>query len=105
MVNPTERHRELVADLATERARLRRPEVMRLRGLAPANQARLRGNELTMFFVAQAPRFADRKHAFVDASANAAGRVAELARAFLSIVGVRRRTHCRDMRQRFGNSR
>jgi hypothetical protein len=68
MVNTTERDRELVADLATERTRLRRTKMMGIRGLTPADQAGLRGNKLTMRSVADAARFADRQHALVDAA-------------------------------------
>ena len=68
MVGPAERHRELVAHLATERPRLRKPKMMRVGGLTPADKAGLRGNKLEMRFVAVTPRFADRKHAFVNAS-------------------------------------
>jgi hypothetical protein len=68
MVNAAERHRELVAHLATKRTRLCKPKVMCIRGLTPTDKAGLRGNELTMFFVADAPRLVDRKHAFVDAA-------------------------------------
>jgi len=41
MVNTTERYRELVAHLATERTRLRGPKMMRIRGLATADQTGL----------------------------------------------------------------
>jgi hypothetical protein len=90
---------ELVAHLAAERARLRRAEVMGVRGLPGADQAGLRRDELAMCFVADAPRFADRKHAFVDAATDATARGAE------RIVGVQPRTRCRDMRQHSGGSR
>ena len=103
MVDPAERHRELVAHLATERAGLRRAKMMGVRGLTAADQAGLRGNELTMCFVASAPRFADRKHAFVDAAPDAAALVAALARDFSRVVQPR--TRCRVVRQHFGGSR
>jgi hypothetical protein len=104
MVNTTERHRELVAHLATERTRLRKPKMMGIRGLTPTDQAGLRGNKLTMRFVTDAPRFADRKQAFVDAPTDAAARVVGLAKALSGIVSIQR-THCRDMRLHFGCSR
>jgi hypothetical protein len=37
MVNTAERHRELVAHFATERARLRKPKMMGIRRLTPTN--------------------------------------------------------------------
>ena len=74
MVNTAERHRELVAHFATERPRLRRSKMMGIRGLTATDKAGLRGNKLTMRFVADASRFADRKHAFVDAATDAAAR-------------------------------
>jgi hypothetical protein len=90
MVNTAERHRELVAYFATECTRLRKPKMIGIRGLTPTDEAGLRGDELTMFFVAVASRFADRKHAFVDAATDATARVVfELARGFSRIVGGR----------------
>jgi hypothetical protein len=38
MMATAERHGELVADLATERARLGKPKMMRMRGLTPADR-------------------------------------------------------------------
>jgi hypothetical protein len=91
MVNTAERHRELVAHFAAERARLRRAKVMGIRGLAATNKAGLRGNKLTMCFVADAPRFADRKHAFVNTAPEAADWVAvELASVLTGMVGRHR---------------
>ena len=105
MVNSAERHRELVAHFAAERPRLRRAKMMGIRGLTAADKAGLRGNELTMGLVADAPRFADRKHAFVDAATDAAARVVELAGVHSRIVGVLPRTRCGDMGRHFGGSR
>jgi hypothetical protein len=104
MVNTAERHRELVADFATERARLGRAKMMGIRGLPAADKAGLRGDEPTMFFVADAPRFADRKHAFVDAATGAAARGVKLAGVLSRIVGVLPRTCCGDMGWHFGGS-
>jgi hypothetical protein len=41
MVRATERHRELIADLACERSRLREPQMMRIGWSATANKAGL----------------------------------------------------------------
>ena len=78
MVNSAERHRELVAHFAAERPWLRRAKMMGIRGLTAANKAGLRGNELTMVLVADASRFADRQHAFVDAATDAAAQESSL---------------------------
>jgi hypothetical protein len=78
MVRAAERHRELVAHFATKRAGLSGPQVMWVRRLPPTDQASLRGNEFEVGFVTEAPRFADRKHAFVDAGGNSALRVGQL---------------------------
>ena len=43
MMGPAERDRELIADFAAERARLRKPQVMGITGLSPTHEARLRG--------------------------------------------------------------
>jgi hypothetical protein len=45
MVPSTQRNRELIADLATERPALRKTQVMGIRRAAVANQARLLGHE------------------------------------------------------------
>ena len=99
MVNSAERHRELIAHFAAERPRLRRAKMMGIRGLTAANEAGLRGNELTMVFVADAPRFADRKHAFVDAATDLLPGLSGLAGVHSRIVGVLTRNRCRDMGQ------
>jgi hypothetical protein len=54
MMETTNRNRELVADFASERARLREPEVMRVRRVAAAHHARLAGHEFTVILIAQA---------------------------------------------------
>jgi hypothetical protein len=106
MMNTAERNRELVAHFATERTRLRRAKMMGIRWLPPANQASLRGDELTMCFVADAPRFADRKRAYVDAATDAGARVVVGLAGGLSRIGsVLPRTRCGDMGQHRGGSR
>jgi hypothetical protein len=79
VVHAAERDRELVADLATERAGLREPEMMGARRLPPADKAGLQGDELEMFLVAVASRFADRQHALVEATTEVAARALFLA--------------------------
>ena len=88
MVNAAERHRELVACFATERAWLRGAKMMGVRGLAATDKAGLRGNELAMGFVANAPRFADRKLAFVDAATEPLPGLLSSPGSFWRIVGV-----------------
>jgi len=44
MMSATKRNRELVADLAAERRRLGKPQVVGIGGAAPAHQTRLFGN-------------------------------------------------------------
>jgi hypothetical protein len=105
MVNSAERHGELVAHFAAKRTRLRRTKMMGIRGLPPANQARLCRHELTVFFVTDAPRFADRKHAFVDAATETAIRGIELGGVRSRIKGVRPRARCGDTDRHCGGSR
>jgi hypothetical protein len=85
MVNAADRHRELVADFAAERPRLRKPQMMGVGGLPPADQAGLGGDEPQVLLVPDAPRLADRKDAFVDAPAEAAALI-EPARAQPGII-------------------
>ena len=56
MMPATEWDRELIADLAAERARLREPEVMGIRGLAAAHETRLLGDVAKVLPVAIAAR-------------------------------------------------
>src|SRR5580704_17544711 len=102
MVRPAERHRELVADLAAERPRLRAAEMVRIRGLAPTHKARLRSDKFAMRLIAEAPRLPDRKQALVDAAPVGTGAVAairvdiDLARNFSSKAGLLPGTRCRE---------
>jgi hypothetical protein len=41
MVDPAKGHRELIADLKTDRSWLRKTQMMRIRRLSPADDARL----------------------------------------------------------------
>jgi len=78
--------------------------MMGVRGLTAADKAGLRGNELAMCFVADTPRFADRKHAFVDPATDAAARVIKPARIHSRIASVRPRKRYRNMGHHFGGS-
>ena len=53
MMRPAQRHRELVTDLLCQTAGLREPQMMRIAGLASADQAGLLGDEPEMDLVAQ----------------------------------------------------
>src|SRR5262249_34060545 len=66
MMPATEWDRELIADLAAERARLGKSEVVGVRGLAAAHETRLLGDIAQVLAVAIAPRRSDRKNALVD---------------------------------------
>ena len=68
MMNATERDHELVAGLAPERPRLREAQVVRIRGLAATDEARLLGHVSQVFTVAVATRDRDCEYALVDAS-------------------------------------
>ena len=57
MMRAAQRHRELIADLEAEASGLREAQMMGIRWLASANHAGLRGDKLTVTFVAPPPRF------------------------------------------------
>src|SRR5215471_3828451 len=67
MMPATERDRELIADLAAERTRLGKSEVVGVRGLAATHETRLLGDIPQVLPVAIAPRRSDRQNALVDA--------------------------------------
>src|SRR6516225_165745 len=67
MMPATERDRELIADLAAERARLGESQVVGIRGLAAADEARLLGDITKVLPVAIATRGSDGEDALVDA--------------------------------------
>jgi len=69
MVCPAQWDREFVADLEAETAGLRKPQMMGIARLPPADEARLFGHEPQVGFVAQAPHHGERQHALVDAGA------------------------------------
>ena len=66
-MDAAERDREFVAGLAAKRPRLHEPQVMRVGGLAAADQARLLGDIAKVVPVAIAPRCRNGEHALVDA--------------------------------------
>jgi hypothetical protein len=66
VVSAAERDGELVADLATERLRLAKAQVMRVSWLAAADQAGLGGNKSQMSLVAETFWLAEGEDAFVD---------------------------------------
>ena len=67
VVSPAQRYGELVADLAAECLKLRKPKMMGVRGLTTADQARLFGNEPDMVLVANATGLGQDECALVDA--------------------------------------
>lgn len=70
MVCPAQRDREFVTDLEAETAGLRQPQMVRVTGLAAADEAGLFRNEPQMLLVPQPFGFGEGEHAFVDAGAD-----------------------------------
>ena len=66
MVGAAKGNGELVADPATQRARLGKSQVVGIRWPAPAHKAWLRGYELQVRTIAVAAWFAQRENALVD---------------------------------------
>jgi len=66
VMQSAEGDRELVADLATERADLSEAQVVRVARLSPANEAGPRSDELDVGLVAVAPDLGNAKNALVD---------------------------------------
>ena len=58
VVDPTNRHGELIADSVSKGTRLHKRQVMRIRRRPAAYKARLPGHELPVLLIAQANRFA-----------------------------------------------
>ena len=71
MMSPAERHREFVADLATERTRLREAQMVWIARPATADQARLLNHMPDMIAVTNATRFGEDKHTLVYLSCRA----------------------------------
>src|SRR5271166_812052 len=88
MMGAAERHRELIACLAAQRTGLHEPQVMGVRRLAAAEQARLADYEPKMLLVAVTTRHTYREQALVDPGGLM--RVGALAR-----VGLRARSGSR----------
>ena len=65
MVDAAERDSEFIAGLAAERAGLHEPQVMRVRGLAAADEARLFGDVAKVLAIAMSPRHHNREHALL----------------------------------------
>src|SRR5262245_50925037 len=66
VMDTAERYREFIARLTTKRARLHKLQVMRIRRLAGAHEARLEGDVAKMLLVAVATWRTYREHALVD---------------------------------------
>ena len=66
MMHAAERDNELVADLTPECTLLREPKMMRVRRLAPADQAWALGYPLDVNFIAKPPRLRQGQRAFVN---------------------------------------
>ena len=66
MMPPAERDGEFVADLAPERAKLGKANVVRICGLPFTDQAALRRDEFQVVLVAKAARLRKRQDAFID---------------------------------------
>jgi hypothetical protein len=81
MVPATERDRKLIADLAAERTGLGKSEVVWVRGLATAQEARLLGDIAKVLPVAIAPRRSNGEDAFIDAVHRR--RIADFGRDYL----------------------
>ena len=67
MMAPAQRHGELIADFAAERAVLREAQMVGVCRPAPANQARLFGHEPDVLLVTKAARLGMGQPALVDA--------------------------------------
>ena len=65
MMGSAQRHRELIADFEAEGTRLRKTQMMRVRWVATANKAWLRGDEAEMRFVPTAFWFGDGEEALI----------------------------------------
>ena len=70
VVNGAKRDGELVADLQTKAFRLRVTHVVRVRGRAAADKARLGGDEANMLLAADALRLTEGQNALVDLGAD-----------------------------------
>ena len=71
VVRATDRHRELVADLAAERTRLREAQMVWIGRPPAADQARLLNHMPNMIAVTNAARFGEEQHTLVYLSCRA----------------------------------
>jgi len=90
MVSPAQRHRELIAYPATERTRLRKTQMMRIRWAPTANQAGLFDDMPDMVAVTNATRFGEFKDALLagKASLRGVGRTGESKRLRSSLPHI-----------------
>jgi hypothetical protein len=65
MVPSAKRNRELIADFTAQCWRLRKPEMMRIRGAATTHEAWLLGNRFDVFSVTDATRNRQRQLALI----------------------------------------
>ena len=70
VVDPAQRHGEFVTHLQSHSLWLGEFEVVRVSRVSPTDQARLRGHEFEVRFIAQSTRFAERQLALVDLGGN-----------------------------------
>jgi hypothetical protein len=73
VMGSTKRHSEFVADLASHRARLSESQMVGVSWTSPADQTRLRRNELEVYFIAMPTRLTDRELAFLDFGGSSVG--------------------------------
>ena len=89
VMRTAERDGKFIARFAAERARLQKSDVMRIRGRAAAQQARLLHHEAKMVPVAIAARRPDCQHALIDADLISAPFI-RLANLVTSVKAFRR---------------
>src|SRR5262249_8286908 len=82
VMDTAKRHCEFIACLTTKRTGLHEPQMMRIRRLAAAQEARLEGNVAKMLAVAVPPWRSDHEDALIDAC-NRTGRWRRLLRPLL----------------------
>src|SRR5947208_8191295 len=87
---------KFIACFAAERAWLHKSDVMRIRGLAAAQQARLLHHKAKVIPVAIAPRRRHREHALIDAGLTSAG-VIRLANLLTTSAATFRRIDVHDL--------
>lgn len=99
VVGAAQRHGEFIAHLAAKRTQLREAQMVRIRRMPPADQARLFDHVSDMLAVADAPWLRERQNAFIDL-----WRVAWCGRAPIDggVFGFRRgyRVRCQLRRKR-----